>query len=256
MKPSANIAQIPLWSLYGRLISDFFLRIFFPRIFIDKTKALKKASLAAKTGAGLVVIFTHFSLRDAMEVNRSIIFRAPVLRNREAVNPLSYHQFNKFMEFMAKFYHGTFSPIVNNSTITKKGYEHLTKGKGLREFIIASSKVLSRGGSVTLAINASRKEKLDLEDKQKPIGYFIASLQALGVKEFGFLLVGFAIKNANSYKKKEVGGMNFGKTYIINIGNYFSLSELLDRPEVKGKLSDVDAFVRNEMAKVVAKEYL
>lgn len=256
MKPDLEIARVSLPVFYFRIISELIFRLFFPRTFIDKSKALQKACNAALEGKGLVIVYTHFSLRDAMEINRSIIFKDPVFRKRKAVNPLSYHQYNKFMELMAKSYGGDFYPVVNNSTVTKKGFEHLPKGKGLKEFTQAGSKILSAGGVVTLAVNATRKDHLDIQDPQKPIGYFIASTQALGVTNYGFLLVGFSIKNAKNYKKEEVGGMNIGKRYTINIAKYISLSELLHRPEVKEKLSNVDAYIRSEFTKVVAKEYL
>ncbi len=251
-----KIAQIPRWSLLGRVISEIVLRLFFPTKIIDETHALQKAIEAAKEGRGLVIIFTHFSLRDAMEVNRSIIFKNPVLKNREAINPLAFHQYNKFLEHIGKFYQATFFPIVNNSTIAKKGYEHLPRGKGLSEFISASCDTLRHGGVVTLALNATRKDKLDLDDPQKPIGYFIASLQAKGMRDLGLLIVGFGVEKAKSYSKKQVGGMNFGKTYVINIGKYLTLEKLLAKPDINGKVSNIDKFLRKEMTKIVPKEYL
>lgn len=256
MKSIEKIAQVSLRVFCFRIISEFILRFFFPRIFIDETNALTKAQDYAAKGNGIVVIYTHFSLRDAMEAHRSVIFKNPVLRKRKVINPLSYHQFNKFMELMAKSYGGNFYPIVNNSTLAKKRYEHLPKGKGLKEFTAAGSDVLARGGLVTIAVNAARSAHLDLEDPQKPIGYFIASAQARGVAGYGFLLISFSIKNAKNYSKKESGGMNFGKTYIINVAKFITLDELLKRPEIKGKLSMVDAYIRSEFAKVVDPKYL
>lgn len=256
MKPDADIAKVPLWVLGARVVLDVFLRPILPRIILDKNQTLPKVHQAGIRGDGLVIVFTHFSLRDALEVNRTIIFTDPVLKNREVINPLAYHQYNNFMEFVGKFYHGTLAPIVNNSTLRKKGYEHLPKGKGLKEFIVLSSNTLTKGGVVSLAVNATRSEKLDLEDPQKPVGYLIASLQAKGVKNYGFLLVSFAVKNARSYKKKDVGGFNIGQTYIMNLVNYYSVDELLSQPEVSGRVANVDKFIRNELAKVSPKEYL
>lgn len=252
----SNIVYIPLWSLIGRFISDHLFHILFPRTVIDKTKAIKKAETEAIKGRGLVVVYTHFSLRDAMEANRSIAFKNPVLRRREAINPLSYHQFNKPMELMAKFYSGDFYPVVNSSTVSKKGYEHLPKGKGLNEFMSGCAKVLQIGGIVPIAVNATRKEKLDMADPQKPIGYLIATMQSKGVKNFGFLFVGMQIKGAKSYLKKDIGGMNFRKVCIVNVAKYITLEDLLKHPEVNGKLSNVDPYIRSELSKVVAKEYL
>lgn len=256
MNHAAKIVEIPLWSLYGRLISDFMLRLPFPRLIIDATNELKKAEASALAGRGLVIPFTHFSLRDAMEVNRSLVFTNPILKNRRAINPLSHHHYNRLMEFMASFYSGDFYPIVNSSTLSKKGFAHLPRGKGLSEFMTACITILTTGGVVPLAVNATRKETLDAHDRQRPVGYLIASMQAAGVDQYGFLLVGFAIKNATTYRKNEVGGMNYGKTCIINIARYYSLDELLGRPEVCGKASVVDTFIRSELSRVVPKEYL
>lgn len=256
MKQKSSIAYIPLWSFYWRIFSEFILSIFFPRKFIDNSNALSEAVDSVKLGKGLLIVYTHFSLRDAMEVNRSITFLNPILRKRYAINPLSYHQNNLFMDLMAKSFSGTFYPIVNNSTMKKPKFKNLPKGKGLKEFVNAGVEVLKKGGVVTLAINASRSEKLDINDPQKPVGYFIASCQAAGFADYGILLVGFAIENAKSYAKKNIGGMNFGKTVLINLVKYFPLNELLNKPEVNGRLSFVDKYIRSEIAKVSPKEYL
>lgn len=250
------IGKVPLWTLCVRVVSEFLIRPLLPRVIIEKNQALKKVHEAAEKGNGLVVVFTHFSLRDAVETNLSIVYKDKVLRNKEVINPLAYHQYNKTMELLGKIFHGTFVPVVNSSTINKKGYGHLPKGKGLSEFIERSSNTLTNGGVVSLAVNATRSEKLDIDDPQKPIGYLIASLQAKGVKNYGLLLVSFAVKNAGGYTKKEVGGLNFGKTYIINISNYYPVEELLNNPEVSGKAGSVDRFVRLELAKLSPKQYL
>lgn len=256
MKPDVDIAKVPAWVLFVRSTLDLFLRPILPRIILDTNQVLLKVHEAGRRGEGLVIIFTHFSLRDALEVSRTIIFTDPVLKDREVVNPLAYHQYNKFMEFVGRFYHATLAPIVNNSTLTKKGYGHLSKGKGLKEFVTLSNNVLAKGGVVSLAVNATRSDKLDIEDPQKPVGYLIASLQAKGFKNYGFLLVSFAVKNATSYKKKDVGGFNIGQAYIMKLANYYSVEDLLNQTEVKGKVANVDRFVRNELAKVSPKEYL
>lgn len=256
MKSNEKIALVSQRVFWFRVVSEFFLRLFFPRIYIDETHALQKAENNALKGKGLLVIYTHFSLRDAMEVNRSVIFNNPLLRQRKVINPLSFHQYNIFMDLMAKSYGGNFCPVVNSSTLTKKNFKHLPKGKGLSEFTSAGSDILSRGGLVTLAVNATRTEHLDLNDPQKPIGYFIASSQARGVTGYGFLLVSFSVKNATSYSKKAVGGMNFGKTYIINLAKFYSYHELLSRPEINNKLSLVDPFIRSQFTKFVDPKYL
>jgi hypothetical protein len=256
MKRNSQIAQIPLWSLSSRIISDFLFRLPFPTNTRDKYDSLSKVINFAKSGKGLVIVYTHFSYRDAMEVNRSIIYKYPFLRNREAVNPLAYYQQNPFLKFVGWLYTGNLIPIVNSSTLKRKGFEHLPKGKGLSDFIASSARVLSKGGAVTVAINASRKEKLDLNDPQKPVGYLIASLLAKNVQNFGILLVSFAVSGTSNYSKKEVGGMNFRKTYTINIGKYFPLKELLNHPDIKGKISSLDSFLRKEFTEIVPKEYL
>lgn len=256
MKSDTDIAKVPLWVLGVRKVLDLVLSPILPGVIVDKNQSLSKVHQSAKKGEGLVIVFTHFSLRDALEVNRTIVFTDPVLRDREVINPLAYHQYNKFMEFVGKFFHATLAPIVNNSTLAKKGYGHLPKGKGLKEFVTLSGDVLEKCGVVSLAVNATRSEKLDMQDPQKPVGYLIASLQAKGIKNYGFLLAGFTIKNARSYAKKDVGGFNIGQTYIMNLANYYSLEELLNQPEVKGKVANVDTFVRKQLAKVSPKEYL
>lgn len=256
MKQSVYNARIPGWLVAFRTISELVLRLFFPAKVIDRTGSLKKANLAAESGKGLIIIFTHFSLRDAMEISRSIIFRDPVLKYRDFLNPLSYHQYNTPIKILSKIYRFKFAPVVNNSTLAKERYKHLPKGLGLNNFVEKGKEMLNNGGTVILAVNATRKEKLDIEDKQRPIGYFVASMQALNVKNYGFLLTAPSIKNAKNYSKQEVGGMNFWKTCVINIADYYTLEELLNHPEVNGKMSNIDSFIRARLAKVVPKSYL
>lgn len=256
MKAVSRIETIPVWSLAWRSISDFFLNFFFPREIIDKDNSLQKAIQSAKKGKGLIIVYTHFSLRDAMEVNRSITFTSPVLRNRFAINPLSFHQFNKPMELMAKSFSGNFYPVVNSSTLKKDKYKNMPKGQGLKEFVNAGVEVLKKGGVITLAVNATRSEKLDIEDSQKPLGYMIAGLRAQNVSDYGILLVCLEIENAKSYKKSEVGGMNFGKKVFIRLVKYMTLEELLSAPEVGDRLSAVDVYIRKIIAREAPKAYL
>lgn len=255
MKSDPDIAKIPGWVLCVRTAFEFLLRPLMPRVIFDKNQSLVKVHEAGRKGMGLVIVYTHFSLRDAMEANR-IIITQPVIKNREIVNPLAFHQSNKALELIGKILHGTLIPIVNKSTLAKKGFEHLPKGKGLQEFINVAGNILKKGGVLPLAVNATRSEILDLKDPQKPVGYLVASLQSKGVKNYGLLLVSFSIKNAKNYKNAEVGGFNFGKTYIMNVANYYSLEELLNQPEVNAKVALVDSFVRKQLAKVSPREYL
>src|SRR5690349_22199525 len=115
----------------------------------------------------------------------------------------------------------------------------MARGQGLSKFVSLSTNRLTHGGAVTLAINATRTPKLDLNNPQKSVGYFIAALQAKNVTDYGVLLVSFAVKGAKSYGKEEVGGMNFRRKYIISIGKYYVLDELLKQKGVDGKVGNV-----------------
>lgn len=256
MKSPIRTEKIPFWSLVWRTLSDYALSLFFPREIDDLNASLKKAIDEATRGKGFILVYTHFSLRDAMEVNRSLIFSRPVLRSRYAINPLSYHQFNKPMELMAKSFSGTFYPVVNNSTLKKEKFKNLPKNMGMKEFVNAGAEVLKKGGVITLAVNATRSEKLDIDDPQKPVGYMIAGLQGQGVTDFGLLLVSLELENAKSYAKKYAGGMNFWKKVFIRPVKYINVNDLLKKPEINGRLSAVDVYIRNEIAKAAPKAYL
>jgi len=247
---------IPLWSLIARKILTISIDKFYPTEMIDEKGELKKAVGEVKKGRGLILIFSHFSLRDAMEVSRCGIYKNKDLIKVNTVNPLAHYQYNWFLKIVGRLFYGNFKPIVNESTLKRKGFEHLSKGMGLNEFVTESGNILGRGGIVTLAINATRTEKLDLHDPHKPVGFLIAALKARGITNFGLMNVGFECLGAKSYKKKDVGGMNYGKKFIMRMGKYHTVDDLMKIKEIGGKASNVDLFLRKEMAKLVAKEYL
>lgn len=157
---------------------------------------------------------------------------------------------------MAKSFCGNFYPVVNSSTLKKEKYKNLPKGKGLTEFVNAGADVVKKGGVITLAVNATRSEKLLIDDPQKPLGYMIAGLRAQNVSDYGILLVCLEIENAKNYKKSEVGGMNFGKKVFIRIVKYMTLEELLSAPDVNDRLSAIDVYIRKIIANEAPKAYL
>jgi len=250
-----NNTNVPLWIPYVRIFITFITRSIFPSHVIDPKNVLAKVDQEAKKGKGLLIVYTHFGYRDGIEVNRSLILKSPVLRTREVINPISFHQYTKTLGNITRFLHGEIFPVVNDDTLQRKGYEHLPKGQGLPAFIARSSQVLLQGGVVTLAVNAGRRAYLDMEDIQKPVGYFIAATGAKQCTHYGVLLVSLSIDGVTDYDTKAIRGMNFGKTYLLTIGKYYDVTELLEQKEVQGKAGNVDAFVRKKLAEVVPKEY-
>lgn len=255
MKPN-SYAKIPQWSLLARLILDLALKPFYPSVITDPYNSLSKAKSSVKSGRGLVIVFTHFSLRDAMDVNRVLVYRDPIFRDREVVNPLAYYQYGWFLKLVGFLFHGNFCPIVNDSTLKKKGYEHLPKGMGLKEFAQKSNNILKNAGLVTLALNATRRESLGLNDTQKPVGYFIASQKSLGFVDFDILTVAFKAENVKKYTRDIVGGMNLNRKFTVIVGKYYSVVNLLKNSQVNHKLSNIDTFLRSEFAHFVPKEYI
>jgi hypothetical protein len=253
----SKIPQIPLISLIARLFTHNFLLLLFPLEIDDKKKILTRVNReVGKEGRGLIVVYTHFSYRDGIELTRHLVIKNPLLQRREVISPLSFHQYNGPVKFLTNLYHEKLYPIVNNDTLVRKGFEHMRKGEGMDKFINASALELKRGGIVMIATNAGRKEKLDIDDTQKPLGYLMLGLQQKKIDNYGILIVCLTIKGAKSYKKKDVGGVNIGKTYILTPAAYYHPDELLAKKEVGGKISNVDAFVRRDIAKVAAAEYL
>jgi hypothetical protein len=252
-----NVHQIPLVSLIARLITYYFLLPFFPLIIDDKKKILPKIDReVGKEGKGLIVIYTHFSYRDGIDLVRHLVIKNPILQRKELTQPLAFHQRNKIVKLLTDFYRTKLYPIVNNDTLARRGFEHMRKGEGMDKFISASTQEIKRGGIVMIATNAGRREKLDINDTQKPLGYLMLRLQQKKIDNYGILIVCLTIKGAKSYKKKDVGGVNIGKTYILTPAAYYHPDELLAKKEVGGKISNVDIFVRRDIAKVAAAGYL
>lgn len=252
-----NIPRVPLVSLIARLITYYALVPLLPMIINDKKKILPRIDReVGEDGRGLIVVYTHFSYRDGVDLTRHLVIKNPILSRREVVSPLSFHQMNKFVRFMTDLYHEKLYPIVNNDTLSRPGFEHLRKGEGMDKFIKASVAELKRGGIVMIATNAGRRDKLDINDPQKPLGYMMLALQQEKFDNYAIVNVCLGIKGANSYKKKDVGGMNVGKTYILTPASYYHPDELLGKKEVGGKISNVDVFVRGDIAKVAEKAYL
>src|SRR5437667_6567539 len=135
-----NIPQIALVSLIARRITHYFLLLFFPVVIDDKKKILPRIDReVGREGKGLIVVYTHFSYRDGIDLTRYLVVRNQLLQKREVISPLSFHQYNKLLKFLTDLYHEKLYPIVNNDTLARHGFEQMKKGTGVDKFISAST---------------------------------------------------------------------------------------------------------------------
>jgi len=132
--------------------------------------------------------------------------------------------------------------------------------------------VLGEGGIVLIAPQATRKEWLGIPtangDEKSPsaVATLVAQFDHNKLDKVAFLFIGLGIKNANDYSLKKVGNYNlFGKyrKYIVHIGPILTKDELKQLGQTAGNENGkgktrrgIEKAVREELAKVVPKEYL
>lgn len=227
----------------------------FRREIEDGSNGLSRAKELQKQGFGLVVLYTHFSKRDALEII-NLIYRNPLMRKKRILAPIALHEYKKWLfDKPGKVLDVTLCPVVTQDTIDKGKNEGHELGYGQEEYFQKAIQFLQNGDITIIAPQVGRREILGVPAKRaRPIGTLIARIdRIIDFDKYAFLLVGLGIKGAEDYKKEHVEGLNPLKTYQLNIGATFTREEVMG--EVNGDYREVDKFVFEQLRELVPPAY-
>lgn len=247
-KPSGN----PQLGEHRRKVVDV-LRMLYPAHITDSYHGLVDAGELVAAGHGLLLVGSHFSLRDGPGVflyvaagNDALIdkpWQAPVARHIADVARLA----NRF--FGAKI---DLKPVVTASTMKKPKYHHMHRGQGLRDYINSATETLRQGGVVALFPQATRMSYLpEPGEYDKAMEFLMTRTTKAGVKDFGILPVGFGLEGDEDYKKRT--GLNIGVTYEVTIGKLWLRNDALQSAEDTKR--SLDGWIIDQLKQLVPDNY-
>jgi len=225
----------------------------YPAEILDTYHGLADAGELVSAGHGLLLVGSHFSLRDGPGAflyvagqNDALIdkpWEAPVARHIATVARLANWVLGAQIDL---------KPVVTASTKNKPRYRHLHRGEGLRDYIISATDTLKRGGVVALFPQATRMSYLPEPDEyDKAMEFLMLRTSRAGVNDFGILPVGFGIEGARDYKK--LTGFNIRKTYKINIGKLWTKNEALQMADETQR--SMDGWAVDQLKLLVPENY-
>jgi hypothetical protein len=243
--PDTNTAFIR-W--YGRYPLDILLPYT-----VEEMENLREAErLMQQEGFGLVVIINHFSKRDAVDVIKAILFRSQIIRERPIIAPIAYHQKKSWVEALGNVFRVKLSGIVTQDTIERGLNDGLPLNRGLDRFIADGLEVIRHGGTMVIAPQTKRRERLKLPEIPT-IGYLTIQAERHGINNVAYLFVGVGIPGVTDYREETVGGINMLRRYSIRVGDTLTQQALLE--EAAGNAHNIDAVVMKHLATIVPPEY-
>lgn len=214
---------------------------------------LVRAQELLAEGCGIVVLINHFSLRDAQEVLKDIIFSQPVFRERFMTAPIAAHQSNVFLGLAASAFGVNVYPVVNEHSIRNGHAPASRKGEGVLQYLSEAAENLARGGVVLLAPQAGREPSLH-PIRTRTVEFFSKQMQRRHVANIGYLLVGLGIVGETDYAAQRVRGHNLGKTFAVKIGETYLQNELVELSATEDLT--VDQWVCKQFEPLVPTAYL
>ncbi len=229
------------------------LRKLFPAVIDDSYHGLANAGELVTAGHGLVLLGTHFSLRDGPGMFLYVASQNDALIDKPWEAPVAKHIATAAR--LANWVFGAqidLNPVVTESSKKKPRYRHLHQGEGLRDYIISATETLDRGGIVTLFPQSTRVPYLMEPGKyDKAMELLMMRTSRAGVNDFGILPVGFGIEGDHDYKK--VTGFNIRKTYTINIGKLWTKQDALQMAEETQR--SMDGWAIDQLRQLVPENY-
>ncbi len=242
------------------------LGFFFPTEIIHQSQgSVEKAKKLLREGYGLIVIYNHFSLDDPLRV-LSVLHSLKLTEGKSIIHPLAMHQSRNFpgLTFTSNALGVNLSPIITKNTVKAEKATHdlkkSSRGSGHRQFRERAIELLGNGGIVVVSSQGERQEKLDYENiKRRTMKKLFMDLDKQNIEKIAIMIIGVDIKGTNSYSKKEVGGINFGREGVARIGEILTLEEI--KKEIENtypgqKYWDVfDNWTAEKLIKVVSSRY-
>ena len=229
------------------------VRKHFPAEISDSYHGLADAGELVASGHGLVLLGTHFSLRDGPGMFLYVASQNDAMIDKPWVAPVARHITE--IARLANWVFGAridLKPVVTASTMEKPRFHHLHRGEGLRDYIISATDTLKRGGVVALFPQSTRVPYLKEPDEyDKAMEFLMSRTSRAQVNDFGILPVGFGVEGVQDYKK--LRGLNPGVKYTINVGKLWTKTEALEMAHETQR--SMDGWAIDQLRQLVPENY-
>lgn len=228
------------------------LDIVFPSDIEIRGDGFGRAEDLLEDGWGLVVLINHFSNRDPVEVLKDIIWKNPIMRGKQILGPMAYHQYSLAVNIVCKLFGVEPRPLVTAETLQRKPNVGHPLMYGSGRYITDAIIALQNGGIVLVAPQTTRKERLDIPE-YPTVAYFLHHARQKKLEHVAYMLVGLGIMGVQDYSKGNVGGINLLRNYSVSIGLTLTQGELVAGAK-KNNMSP-DKFVYDHLAPLVPEAY-
>ena len=217
--------------------------------------SLNRAQELVKEGYGLIIIFPHFSMRDAVDM-MGFTARQPVFIERLITSPIARHIFDSLrfiIDPVTKIGSIDMYPVVNEDTKTKKKhrekYKDVPEGEGMRPYLRAAVKTLKEGGIVPVAVQTGRRSHLYENGIKKSLSGLARMVGREGFKKYAVLFVGLEHPGIEDYATEEEKFNPF-KKYRVNVGRLFTAEQIAQLA-----VEDIDVWAYSQLEPFVPKQY-
>ncbi len=208
----------------------------------------------SREGYGVIVAFTHFSLRNSVDI-MEFVAEQPSLGGKKVDSSMARHFYDLFrfllINRLANVAGIDLHPVVTKDTLGRKRYKKLRLGAGMKKYLEAGREALQNGGVVPIALQTGRRKSLYEEKPEKSLSTIMKfTTRHTGFKKYAVLFVGLEHPGVEDYSK-EIKKINWKETYRLNIGAAFTAEEIF---QVAGE--DIDAWAYKQFEALVSPAYL
>jgi len=187
-----------------------------PARLVDGEEHLARAEALAGAGYGLLVLMNHFSKRDGLQVLR-LLYSRPLLQHRPTLVPVASHLAGPAVQTLARLGDVDLALMTTPQAVASLGLAPST-GENALAYARRAVTTLAAGGIVPLAPQAGRQPTLG-EPEMRVTSMLLAQARRQRVANFALLFVGLGLPGVDAYPLADVGGLNLGRTYLIEVGS-------------------------------------
>ncbi len=202
--------------------------------------AIHRAEMLADRGWGILMPFSHFSVRDIAEMTMRPMAASRVLISRPMVSGIEWSHYWNLppLRLAARLAGITVVPIVIDDTLKKRknydaGRRSLPLGHGNREYFRVARRALREGGIVWVSSQQGRRPKLELTDKE-PVKFLLGKENDF--QNIGVLFINLSLKGETYYSGRS--GLDLGRTFDTRMGPTVTKAQLYELSREMGKTID------------------
>jgi hypothetical protein len=238
----------------GRLTAANIVKKVLPFEFNDSNNNLDRLENLKYREYGTVYCVPHFSTSDFLRTIAAFLINSEQARKGPILAPLAMQYVdNQLLEVFRKLTATHLEGIVTKTTLQheenllKSGkqipWKHHELGFGTAEYVSKAVEILGNAGSVYIAPQAERQEKL-YPFVKPTIGLLDANLQRHGIEHVAYAILGIDMPDCEDYS---LDGLNFSQQYNISLHDVLTSEELRAEAPMIGKRSKVDTVIYSKM---------